>query len=252
MNVVYYQTSYSCTISINQCTLLMEQLTYTIQYFKARKTITISINPQGEVIIRAPKNTSTVYIESLVKKKINWINKKLEYYKSLRKPLKKTYTNGDSCLLFGKDFKLFLIEDLVPSVTVLSNTLSVRTKHIDDYISVKNALNDFYITTANNYLSKRAMELFAIFNHFNLTLPPVYILKMKGKWGLCTARNEIKLNRDLIKVPKECIDYVIFHEFCHLLEKNHQQGFYDLLTRFVSNWKLLRKCLQDYGIAALD
>lgn len=230
----------------------MEQLTYTIQYFKARKTITISINPQGEVIIRAPQNISTKYIESLVEKKSAWINKKLDYYKRLRKPLKKTYTSGDNYLLFGKDYKLVLIEDLTSSVEVLSNTLVVRTKHIDDYISVKNALSDFYIVIANDYLSKRALELFTIFNHYNLPLPPVHILKMKGKWGLCTARNEIKLNRDLIKVPKDCIDYVIFHEFCHLLEKNHQQGFYKLLARFVSNWKLLRKQLQDYGIATLD
>jgi predicted metal-dependent hydrolase len=225
---------------------------YSIQYFKARKTITISINPQGEVIIRAPQNTPTKYIESLVEKKSAWINKKLLYYKSLRKPIKKTYTSGDAYLLFGKDYKLVLTKSPTSSVAILAETLSVRTKHIDDYISVKNALNDFYITTANDYLANRAAELFTIFNHYNLPVPPVHVLKMKGKWGLCTARNEIKLNRDLIKVPKDCIDYVIFHEFCHLLEKNHKQGFYKLLVRYVSNWKLLRKQLQDYGIAALD
>ncbi len=225
---------------------------YTILYSKARKTITLSINPNGTIVIRAPQNTSANYIDALVEKKSRWIENKLAYYKKLSKPAKKTYTEGDSHLLFGKTYRLTLYENTTQSVEVLPDALQVNTKHIDDHLAVKKALSEFYLATAQDYLSKRAGELFTIFNHYSLPDPPVHILKMKGKWGLCTARNEIKLNRDLIKVPKDCIDYVIFHEFCHLLEKNHQQGFYKLLSRYVSNWKLLRKQLQDYGIATLD
>ncbi|MEN9389170.1 MAG: hypothetical protein RLY61_254 [Candidatus Parcubacteria bacterium] len=225
---------------------------YTILYSKARKTITLSINPNGTIVIRAPQNTSANYIDALVEKKSRWIENKLAYYKKLSKPAKKTYTEGDIHLLFGKTYRLILYENTTQSVEVLSDALQVNTKHIDDHLAVKKALSAFYLATAQDYLSKRAGELFTIFNHYSLPDPPVYILKMKGKWGLCTAKNEIKLNRDLIKVPKDCIDYVIFHEFCHLLEKNHQSGFYKLLSRYVSNWKLLRKQLQDYGIATLD
>lgn len=225
---------------------------YRIDYSKKRKSITLTITPKGEVLVKAPNSISRKYIEELLSQKKTWIDKKISYYTKLAKTKPSTYTNGDTYYLFGQGYTLALVESTTTSIDVLGNKLIVKTRTVDDYLSVKNCVVDFYLQTANSYLAQRAHELFSIFNLYNLSEPRIHIVKMRGKWGVCTASNIIKLNRDLVKVPKDCSDYVIFHELCHLIEKNHKQSFYKLLSRHVANWKELRNRLNDYGVFVLD
>ena len=225
---------------------------YKLVYSKARNTISLTVTPNGEIIVRAPIGTNSTLIDKFISKKSNWIEKKLRYYKKFEGKLQKSYVAGGTFLLFGIEHVLVLKLSDISNVTISNRSIVIQNKNIDDPIYVKNILNDFYIDLATSYLITRTKELFTIFNHYKLEIPPVSVLKMKGKWGLCTARNNIKLNRDLIKVPKDCIDYVIFHELSHLIEKNHGTGFYKLLSLYVVNWKDLRNKLKDYGIATLD
>jgi len=68
---------------------------------------------------------------------------------------------------------------------------------------------------------------------------------MPKRWGSCTSQGNIILNPELIAAPKDCIDYVITHEFCHLKERNHSQSFYKLLTSMMKDWELRRKRLNE-------
>ncbi len=60
--------------------------------------------------------------------------------------------------------------------------------------------------------------------------PLLKIRKMKTLWGSFSSKGGITLNRELIKAPRECIEYVVIHELCHLLHPNHVPGFYSLLS----------------------
>jgi len=63
---------------------------------------------------------------------------------------------------------------------------------------------------------------------------------MKNRWGSCTPSGKIIINPKLIKAPSKCIQYVFTHEFCHLIEPNHNKSFYELQnTLFPENkkWK---------------
>ncbi|OEE18773.1 metal-dependent hydrolase [Vibrio cyclitrophicus ZF207] len=57
------------------------------------------------------------------------------------------------------------------------------------------------------------------------------------------------LNLHLIKAPKECIDYVIFHELCHIAEHNHSDKFWRLLNSVMLNWQEVKTRLE--GMAEL-
>jgi predicted metal-dependent hydrolase len=64
---------------------------------------------------------------------------------------------------------------------------------------------------------------------------------MKTKWGSCNPRRaSIRLNTDLAKKPRECLEYILVHEMAHLLEPSHNARFVALLDRYLPNWKLLR------------
>lgn len=63
---------------------------------------------------------------------------------------------------------------------------------------------------------------------------------MRKRWGSCTKAGKIILNPELIAAPKDCIRYVVMHELCHLIFKNHSQDYYRLLSRVEPEWMMLR------------
>ena len=65
-------------------------------------------------------------------------------------------------------------------------------------------------------------------------MPSLRIRLMKSRWGSCIpTKNAVTLNARLVMYPRECIEYVIAHELCHLLEANHSAAFYAHLTAFM-------------------
>lgn len=71
------------------------------------------------------------------------------------------------------------------------------------------------------------------------------VMAMKKQWGSCSTKGNLMLNPHLVKAPKECIDYVILHELCHIAEHNHSERFWRLLTQVMPNWKEVKAKLDD-------
>ena len=70
------------------------------------------------------------------------------------------------------------------------------------------------------------------------------IREMKTRWGSCTPdTGRIRLNRRLAAYPNECLEYVMVHELCHLLEPSHNQRFHGLMSGFLPDWKERKKKL---------
>jgi hypothetical protein len=63
------------------------------------------------------------------------------------------------------------------------------------------------------------------------------IKRLKKRWGSLSAKGTLTLNTDLIRAPKECIDYVVTHELCHLVNKDHNAQFYGLLGKIMPDWE---------------
>jgi hypothetical protein len=69
---------------------------------------------------------------------------------------------------------------------------------------------------------------------------------MKTKWGSCaTASNRLLFNIELAKKPMECIEYIIIHELVHLLERKHNKNFVLLMDRFMPEWRVQKKILNE-------
>lgn len=76
-------------------------------------------------------------------------------------------------------------------------------------------------------------------------IPSFRIMTMKKQWGSCSKQGQLMLNPHLVKASKECIDYVILHELCHIAEHNHSEKFWRLLTQVMPNWKEVKAKLDD-------
>ena len=73
----------------------------------------------------------------------------------------------------------------------------------------------------------------------------VFIQRMKTRWGSCNpTKGTIRLNTELAKKPKECLEYVVVHEMVHLLESRHNENFQKKMDSFLPQWRGLRDILK--------
>jgi len=79
----------------------------------------------------------------------------------------------------------------------------------------------------------------------NLSYTKLKFRKMKSRWGSCNSRREITLNKELTRVNKELIDYVVVHELAHLRYMNHSKEFHNLVDVYLPSSKLYRKELKN-------
>ena len=72
------------------------------------------------------------------------------------------------------------------------------------------------------------------------------IRKMKSRWGSCNrSKKKITINYELVKVPKDCLEYVILHELLHLKERTHNSAFISYMDLYMKDWRAVRKELND-------
>jgi hypothetical protein len=80
----------------------------------------------------------------------------------------------------------------------------------------------------------------------SVTVNGFYVQKMKTQWGSCNPKaRTLRLNTELAKKPRACLEYVILHEMIHLLDPTHGPGFLALLDRFMPAWRETRALLND-------
>ena len=75
---------------------------------------------------------------------------------------------------------------------------------------------------------------------------------MKTQWGSCSPTGKLTLNPWLVKAPRDCIDYVILHELCHLKEHNHSPRFFKLLDRHMPAWRQRKARLDELAEIILN
>jgi hypothetical protein len=200
--------------------------------------------------VSSPEDANNDAVLSAVKKRGRWIYEQLrDFRKQLEFTTPRQYISGESHYYLGKQYLLKVIEapEQVQCVKLLRGKLevSVRTKSAD---KVKELLTDWYKARAKETFAKRldAMLEQALWVEER---PPLRILTMQTQWGSCSPNGRITLNPHLVKAPRECIDYVILHELCHIAEHNHSERFYRLMSQVMPKWEKTKERLD--GMASV-
>jgi predicted metal-dependent hydrolase len=212
--------------------------------------VRIHVHPNGVVEVETPPSTSKADITRALMKRASWISRRLDDADSVREHvLPREYVSGETHFYLGRRYQLKLIEtsDRSSEVKLKGGRIEIKLP-IADRVAVRRRLNAWYRLRAKDYLSKRLEEVADGIGWVDTT-PPVKLVAMKKQWGSCSPSGSINLNPWLIRAPRECIDYVIVHELCHLREHNHSKRFYSLLDRHCTRWKHTKAKLD--GLAEL-
>lgn len=82
-----------------------------------------------------------------------------------------------------------------------------------------------------------------------INVSEVTIRQMKTRWGSCNVKtHRISINLALYEKGPECLEYVVVHEMCHILEANHSPAFWAYVEQYYPNWREIKKRLQEEGI----
>lgn len=207
---------------------------YSIEYVR-RNTLYICVNPDGSVYLKAPVDASLESIRQKVHKRANWILRQKRFFESFGIPTtKRQYISGESHLYLGRQYMLRVKESNINAIHYQNNIIEIECRHKKDAGVI---LQTWYRQRANIKFQEYAKPIIEQFSAYGVKPNSLSIKKMDKRWGYCTTEGNISLNPRLICAPRCCIEYVITHELCHLIYRNHTKDFYALLTKEMPHWE---------------
>ncbi|MBC8493719.1 MAG: M48 family metallopeptidase [Candidatus Thioglobus sp.] len=201
-----------------------------------RKTLSLQINNNAELIVRAPNRLSIKKIEQFIDIKSAWIDSKIHTC-SNKKLAKPEYKQDEDFLYLGNAYPL--------NITLEQNTkLSFNGVSFESSTASKEVFLDWYKDKFREIALPR-LDYYA--KEHQLPYKQVRLKSQKTLWGSCSGVNNINLNYLLIQAPISVIDYVIVHELAHIKHKNHSKDFWGFVAQMLPNYKASKRWLQENG-----
>jgi len=222
---------------MNRVTYGKEQVQFNVLY-SARKTLGIEVYPDSKVVVKAPFGTDPAEVQKRVVKRVRWILRQQHYFRQFdpRTPVRQ-FVGGETHLYLGRQFRLAITAGNQDSVKLTRGYFSVEVKSTVSSDKVKGLLEGWYTAKAAVKFEESFRHCWPYFEKLGMTKPRLQIRRMQKRWGSLSRGGQLTLNTDLIRAPKECIDYVITHELCHLQCHDHSPEFYRLLEKVMPDWE---------------
>ncbi len=219
---------------------------------KPVKNINLRIKPDGKVYVSANKSVDTRFIDDLMKQKKDFIINALEKYEEKRKnsvSMEKKYIDGEFYKILGNKLSLKILTGDKESVTYNHEHiyLTLKEENKDKKDIKQDLINQWMQNLMVDIISEKCQETYKRFKEkYDIKQPnKIRIRYMTSRWGSCRPRTgNMTFNSKLIEGPIECIEYVVIHEFAHLIHPNHSKDFYNLIEEFMPDWKKWKKELE--------
>jgi len=216
------------------------EIKYSIVYSN-RKTLSIIVERDRSVIVRAPQNTSEEIIAREIEKRKRLIQKKIAHNQKYpyEKQIKE-FVSGESLMYLGENYKLLVVDENIENVVFDNKFFISKTNQ-----AIANKLfKEWYIKSASEIVVPKAKS---IAKQIGVEYNNINILDLKYRWGSCTPKDNLHFNWRLIKAPMTVIEYIIAHELTHLLESNHTPEFWNRVSTLLPNYDKAKQWLKENG-----
>jgi len=216
------------------------KIDYSIKY-STRKTISIIVERDRSVVVRAPLSTSEDLIEREVNKRKLLLFQKINHPQKYNSPRdRKEFVSGEALLYYGNYYKLEVVDHTIDGV-VFDNKFIIGKESQKE---ARRLLKTWYVKQSEEKLIPKVRH-FA--HHLGVKHNKISILDLKYRWGSCTPKDNINFNWRIIKAPGHVIDYIIVHELVHLLEANHTPEFWNIVSVQLPHYNKAKEWLKDNG-----
>ena len=206
--------------------------------FRPRTTLDIAVQPDRSVLVTAPEKADLDIVDRRVKEKARWILKQQQFFNQFetRTPPRQ-YVSGETHLYLGRQYRLKVHSAEHRSVKLIGRYIHIHTPTPQDTDAVRQLLDTWYLNHAKKKQQERLDTCFQHFAPLGYTQPTLMIRSLQKRWGSLTPTGNLLINRELIRAPRRCIDYVIIHELCHLKYSDHSNQFYEFLGSMLPDWE---------------
>lgn len=217
---------------------------------KAVRNVHLSVHPpDGRVTLVAPSGTRPEVARAYAIAKLGWIRAQQAQLENQARETPRQYVERESHYLWGRRYLL--------SVKERAARPGVRLDHKRIMLSVRPGTNRDHRARIIHAWHRRLLHaavppLIAKWEQrLGLSVAGYFLQRMKTRWGSCNPRaGHIRLNTELVKKPKDLLEYIIVHEMLHLIEPTHSERFIALLSDHYPHWREARAELNALPLAA--
>ena len=196
--------------------------------------------PNGRVRVSAPLRFDEDTIRMAVVSRLAWIRQQQATFESQERQSQREFVSGESHYFAGRRYRLDVMEcDAPPKAWLLNNTkIGLRVRPDADRDTREAVMQCWY----RQHLRAQLPSLLEKWEpELGVSVNEVRIKKMKTRWGSCNIEaRRIWLNLKLAKKPASCLVYILVHEMVHLLEREHNDRFRELMDKFLPQWRTYR------------
>ena len=217
---------------------------------KEIKNVHLSVHPpDGRVTMSAPKETRLEVARAYAVSKINWIREQQEKLWKQARETPREFVERESHYLWGRRYLMAIIEqDSKPYVTLDHKRITLFVRPASDQTKRASIIHEWHKSLLHEFIP----PLIAKWEpKLGVHVVAYFLQRMKTKWGSCNHNaGHIRLNTELVKKPKDLVEYVVVHEMVHLIEPTHSDRFISILTDHYPSWRESRAELNELPLAA--
>jgi len=219
---------------------------------KAIRNVHLSVHPpDGRVTMSAPAGTRPEVARAYAISKIGWIREQQERLRNQAREMPRQFIERESHYLWGRRHLLTVVEqEAKPTVTLDHKRITLNVRPGTDQAKRARIMHDWHKSLLHEFIPSLISRWEP---KIGVKVAAYFLQRMKTKWGSCNRRaGHIRLNTELVKKPRDLIEYVVVHEMLHLLEPTHSERFVALLTKHFPTWREARSELNELPLPADD
>ena len=209
------------------------------------KHVHLSVHPpDGRVTLVAPTRTRPDVARAYAISKLGWIRQHQALLRGQARESVRQFATRETHHLWGRRYLLTLREaDAKPSVSVSPRRITLTARPGSSAAKRAQVMHDWH----KSLLHAAVPPLIRKWERkLGVQVHGYFLQRMKTKWGSCNHREgHIRLNTELVKKPKDLLEYVVVHEMLHLIAPTHSEHFLRLLTTHYPGWREARAELNE-------
>lgn len=214
------------------------------------KHVHLSVHPpSGRVTLVAPKATRLEVARAYAASKLGWIRDQRAKLRGQARETPREFVERESHYLWGRRYLLSVREEVSkPSVRLGHRSITLAVRPGSTQAKRESVMQEWHRSLLHEVVPEliRKWE-----SRLGVKVTGYFLQRMKTKWGGCNHRaRTIRLNSELVKKPKDLLEYVVVHEMLHLTEPTHSERFLSLLSKHYPAWLEARAELNELPLAA--
>ncbi|MDB6173802.1 MAG: metal-dependent hydrolase [Chthoniobacteraceae bacterium] len=217
---------------------------------KAIKNVHLSVHPpDGHVTLAAPNATRLDVARAYAISRLGWIRQQQEKLKGQARETPRQFIERESHYVWGRRHLLTIIhQDTKPFVSIDHKRIILTVRSGSDKALREKVIHEWHKSILHGAVPPLIEKWEA---KLKVKVAGYFLQRMKTKWGSCNhARGHIRLNTELVKKPRDLLEYVVVHEMAHLIEPTHQDRFVAILDQHYPTWREARAELNELPLTA--